>query len=62
MRLMNWFRHGLVPWKPVHTLLFADKKVFFWIKDKLGFSDYQMAALLWLKGLVTGVLLGVWLF
>ena len=59
---MNWFRHGLAPWKPVHTLLFADKKVFFWIKDKLGLSDYQMAALLWLKGLVIGVLLGVWLF
>ena len=57
MRLMNWFRHGLAPWKPVHTLLFADKKVFFWIKDKLGLSDYQMAALLWLKGLVTGVLI-----
>ena len=41
---------------------FADKKVFFWIKDKLSLSDYQIAALLWLKGLVTGVLLGVWLF
>ena len=59
---MNWLRHGLAPWKPVRTLLFADKKVFFWIKDRLGLSDYQMAALLWLKGLVIGVLLGVWLF
>ena len=49
---MNWFRHGLAPWKPVRTLLFADKKVFSWIKDRLGLSDYQMAALLWLKGLV----------
>ena len=47
---MNWFRHGLAPWKPVRTLLFADKKVFFWIKDRLGLSDYQMAALIWLKG------------
>ena len=56
---MNWFRQGLAPWKPIHTLLFADKKVFFWIKDKLGLSDYQMAALLWLKGLVTGALLGL---
>ena len=59
---MNWFRHGLAPWKPVHTRLFADKKVFVWIKDRLGLSDYQMAALLWLTGLVIGVLLGVWLF
>ena len=59
---MNWFRHGLAPWKPVHILLFADKKVFVWIKDRLGLSDYQMAALLWLTGLVVSVLLGVWLF
>ena len=59
---MNWFRHSLAPWKPVHTLLFADKKVFVWIKDRLGLSDYQMAALLWLTGLAMSVLLGVWLF
>ena len=59
---MNWFRHGLAPRKLVRTLLFADKKVSFWIKDRLGLSDYQMAALLWLKGLVIGVLLGVLLF
>ena len=59
---MNWVRHCLAPGKPVNTLLFADKKVFFWIKDRLGLSDYQMAVLLWLKGLVIGVLLGVWLF
>ena len=59
---MNWFRHGLAPRKPVRTLLFADKKVFFWIKDRIGLSDYQMTALLWLKGLVIRVLLAVWLF
>ena len=59
---MNWFRHGLAQWKPVYTLLFADKKVFVWIKDRLGLSDYQMAALLWLTGLAMSVLLGVWLF
>ena len=59
---MNRFWHGLAPWKPVHTLLFPDKKVFVWIKDRLGLSDYQMAALLWLTGLVISVLLGVLLF
>ena len=59
---MSWFRNGLSPLKPVRTLFFADKKVFFWIKGKLGLSDYQMAALVWLKGLVIGIVLGAWLF
>ena len=59
---MNWFRNGLAPWKPVRALVYADKKVFFWIKGKLGLSEYQMAALVWLKGLMIGVLLGAWLF
>ena len=58
---MNWRRDGLVVWKPVRALLFADKKVFFWIKDKLALSEYQMAALVWLKGLILGLLLGWWL-
>ena len=35
---MNWKRDGLVVWKPVKALLFADKKAFYWIKDKLGLS------------------------
>ena len=54
---MNWRRDGLVLWKPVRALLFADKKVFFWIKGMLGLSEYQMAALAWLKGLILGFLL-----
>ena len=58
---MNWRRDGLVLWKPVRALLFADKKVFFWIKGKLDLSEYQMAALVWLKGLILGLLLGWWL-
>ncbi len=58
---MNWRRDGLVLWKPVRALLFADKKVFFWIKGKLGLSDYQMAALVGLMGLILGLLLGWWL-
>ena len=60
--LMGWRLNGLAPWKPVRAVVFADKKVFFWIKGKLGLSEYQMAALVWLKGLVIGVLLGAWLF
>ena len=58
---MNWRRDGLVVWKPIRALLFADKKVFFWIKEKFGLSEYQMAALVWLKGLILGLLLGWWL-
>ena len=58
---MNWRRDGLVVWKPIRALLFADKKVFFWIKEKFGVSEYQMAALVWLKGLILGLLLGWWL-
>ena len=45
---MNWRRDGLAVWKPVQAVLLADKKVFFWIKGKLGLSEYQMAALAWL--------------
>ena len=49
-------------WRPVKALLFADKKVFYWIKDKLGLSEYQMAALVWVKGLIIGLLIGYVLF
>ena len=55
---VNWKRDGLVVWRPVKALLFADKKVFYWIKDKLGLSEYQMAALVWVKGLIIGLLIG----
>ena len=55
---MSWRRDGLVVWRPVKALLFADKKVFYWIKDKLGLSEYQMAALVWVKGLIIGLLIG----
>ena len=41
---MNWRHDGLVVWRPVKALLFADKKAFYWIKDKLGLSEYGMAA------------------
>ena len=47
--------------RPIKVLFFADKKAFFWLKAKLGCSEYQMAALVWVKGLVIGLLLGWWL-
>ena len=49
-------------WRPVKALLFADKKVFYWIKAKLGLSEYQMAALVWVKGIIIGLLIGYVLF
>ena len=59
---VNWKRDGLVVWRPVKAMLFADKKVFYWIKDKLGLSEYQMASLVWVKGLIIGLLIGYFLF
>jgi len=59
---MNWRRDDIVAWRPVKALLFADKKVFYWIKDKLGLSEYGMAALVWVKGVIVGLLLGFFLF
>ena len=60
--MINWKSDGLVVWRPVKALLFADKKVFYWIKAKLGLSEYQMAALVWVKGIVIGLLIGYFLF
>ena len=59
---MNWRRDDIVAWRPVKALFFADKKAFYWIKDKLGLSEYGMAALVWVKGVIVGLLLGFFLF
>ena len=59
---MNWRRDDIVAGRPVKALLFADKKVFYWIKDKLGLSEYGMAALVWVKGVIVCLLLGFFLF
>ena len=48
--------------RPIKALFFADKKAFFWLKAKLGWTEYQMAALVWVKGLVIGLLLVYFLF
>lgn len=60
--MINWKSDGLVVWRPVKALLFADKKVFYWIKAKLGLTEYQMAALVWVKGIVIGLVIGSFLF
>ena len=59
---MNRRRDGLAVWKPFQAFLSADKKVFFWVKGKLGLTEYQMAALVWVKGIVIGLLIGYFLF
>ena len=47
--------------RPIRAVFFADEKAFEWIQKKLGLSNYQMACLVWVKGLVIGLLLGWWL-
>ena len=47
--------------RPIRAVFFADELAFNWIQKKLGLSNYQMAALVWLKGLIIGLLLGWWL-
>ena len=47
--------------RPIRAVFFADEQAFNWIQKKLGLSNYQMAALVWLKGLIIGLLLGWWL-
>ncbi|QNI53579.1 hypothetical protein SynBIOSE41_01055 [Synechococcus sp. BIOS-E4-1] len=47
--------------RPIRAVFFADEQAFNWIQKKLGLSNYQMAALVWLKGLILGLLLGWWL-
>ena len=59
---MNWKRDGFMVWRPVKALLFGDKKAFYWIKEKLGVSEYQMAALVWIKGVIVGLLLAFFMF
>ena len=59
---MNWKRDGLAVWRPIMALLYADKDAFYWVKTKLGLTEYQMAALVWVKGVIVGLLLGFFLF
>ena len=47
--------------RPIRAVFFADEQAFNWIQKKLGLSNYQMAALVWVKGIVIGLLLGWWL-
>lgn len=47
--------------RPIRAVFFADEQAFNWIQKRLGLSNYQMAALVWVKGLIIGILLGWWL-
>ncbi len=53
--VMDWLIH------PIRAVFFADEQAFNWIQKRLGLSNYQMAALVWVKGLILGILLGWWL-
>ena len=59
--VMNWRRDGLVVWRRSPGSAVADR-AFYWIKDKLGLSEYGMAALVWVKGVIVSLLLGFFLF
>jgi len=47
---------------PVRAVLFADEQAFLYFKKKLGLTGYQMAALVWVKSLIIGLLIGYFLF
>ena len=46
---------------PLKSFVGADRDAYFWIKKKLGLSEYQMGALMWFSALFIGILLGVWI-
>ncbi|MDC0325862.1 hypothetical protein OAL60_00315 [bacterium] len=46
---------------PLTSIVGADRDTYFWIKKKLGLSEYQMGALAWFSALIIGILLGIWI-
>ena len=46
---------------PLKSIVGADRDAYFWIKKKLGLSEYQMGALVWFSALIIGILLGIWI-
>ena len=44
--------------KPIRATVFADRDAYYWIQNKLGLGNYQMAALVWAKRLIIGLLIG----
>ena len=46
---------------PLTSIIGADRDAYFWIKKKLGLSEYQMGALVWFSALIIGILLGIWI-
>ena len=53
---MDWI------FRSIRAVIFADEQAYLWIKMKLGLTEYQMAALVWFKGIIIGLLLGWWFF
>ena len=43
--------------RPIRAVIFADEQAFLWIKKKFVLTEYQMVALVWMRGLVICVLL-----
>ena len=48
--------------RPIRAVFFADEQAFLGIKKKLGLTEYQMAARVWLKSLIIGLLIDSFLF
>ena len=46
---------------PFKSIIGADRDADFWIKKKLGLSEYQMGDLVWFSALIIGILLGIWI-
>ena len=42
--------------RPIRAVFFADEQAFNWIQKRLGLSNYQMAALVWVKGLILSLI------
>ena len=55
-QMMDWLI------RPIRANLFADEQAFLWVKKKLDLREYQMAARVWLKSLIIGLLIDSFLF
>ena len=48
--------------RPIRAVFFADEQAFLWVKKTLVLREYQMAARVWLKSLIIGLLIDSFLF
>ena len=47
--------------RPIRADFFTDEQTFLWVKNKLDLTEYQMAALVWVKGPIIGLLISSFL-